>query len=183
MSRVMTSQRTASLMGLCGVAIMLLLLAGCASQPLPAAPEPLTHATPEAMVAAIRVSAGDDETELTVRPIRDPMVDDLREDALRLESRQQYDQAAAALDKALALAPDDPALLQERAEAAILQRDFARAETLARRAFDIGSQVGPLCRRHWATVRQVRLMAADAAGAQDAQAKLEACKVDGPNRF
>lgn len=169
--------------GACAAATALLLLAACASQPLPAAPKPLTDATPEAMVAAIRASAGDNETELTVRPIRDPMVDDLREDALRLESRQQYDQAAAALDKALALAPGDPALLQERAEAAILQRDFAQAETLARHAFDIGSHVGPLCRRHWALVRQARLMAVDAAGAEDAQAKLETCKVDGPNRF
>lgn len=186
MRRPGTSQRTASpaatLSGLCAAAIALLLTA-CASQPLPVAPEPLTDATPEAMVAAIRASAGDDETELAVRPIRDPMVDDLREDALRLESRQQYDRAAAALDKALAIVPDDPALLQERAEAAILQRDFHQAETLARQAFDIGSHVGPLCRRHWATVRQARLMAVDAAGAQHAQAKLEACKVDGPNRF
>lgn len=159
------------------------LLAACASQPLPAPPEPLTQATPEAMVAAIRASAGEDDSELTVRPLRDPMVEDLREDALRLESRQQYAEAGAALDKALAIVPDDPALLQERAEAAILQRQFDEAETLARRAFEMGAQLGPLCRRHWATVRFARLMATDATGAQDAQAKLETCKVDGPNRF
>lgn len=169
----------------CGfLSILVVLLAACASQPLPAPPEPLTQATPEAMVAAIRASAtGDDDSELTVRPLRDPMVEDLREDALRLESHQQYAEAAAVLDKALGIVADDPALLQERAEAAILQRQFDEAETLARRAFELGSQVGPLCRRHWATVRFARLMATDAAGAQDAQSKLAACKVDGPNRF
>ncbi len=172
--------------GLHGVLTTLaaVLLAACASQPLPAPPEPLTQATPEAMVAAIRASAADDdESELTVRPLRDSMVEDLREDALRLESRQQYAEAAAVLDKALGIVPDDPALLQERAEAAILQHKFDEAETLARRAFGLGAQVGPLCRRHWATVRFARLMATDATGAQDAQAKLAACKVDGPNRF
>lgn len=159
------------------------LLAACASQPLPAPPPPLTSASPEAMVAAIRASAGDDDTELAVRPLRDPMVEDLREDALRLESRQQYDQAAAVLDKALAIVPDDPALLQERAEAAILQRQFEQAETIARKAFELGAKVGPLCRRHWATVRQARLAASDVAGAQDAQVQIETCTVGRPNRF
>ncbi len=160
------------------------MLSACASQPVPAPPTPLTQATPEAMVAAIRASAaGDSDSELTVRPLRDPMVEDLREDALQLESRQEYAQAAAALDQALGITPDDPALLQERAEAAILQHQFDQAESLARRAFGLGAQVGPLCRRHWATVRFARLMATDATGAQDAQTKLAACKVDGPNRF
>ncbi len=160
-----------------------LLLAACASPPLPAPPAPLTQASPEAMVAAIRASAGEGDSELTVRPLRDPRVEDLREDALQMESRQQYAQAAAALDQAMAITPDDPALLQERAEAALLQHQFDDAETLARRAYELGAQVGPLCRRHWATIRFARLMATDATGARDAQDKLDACKVDGPNRF
>lgn len=172
-----------SLSGSVLVAIVALGLAACASQPLPAPPEPLTRASPEAMVAAIRASAGDDERELTVRPLRDSMVEDLREDALRLESEQRYAQAAEALDMALEIVPDDPALLQERAEAAILQREFAEAEALSLRAWELGSKVGPLCRRHWATVRFARLVAVDAAGAEEAQANLEACKVDAPNRF
>lgn len=150
---------------------------------MPPAPAPLTRASPEAMVAAIRASTGDNAGELTVQPLRDPMVEDLREQALRQESRQQYRQAAAALDQALAIVPEDPALLQERAEAAILMRQFDQAERLARHAFRLGAQVGPLCRRHWATVRQARLAGGDAPGARSAQTQLEACKVAGLNRF
>lgn len=166
------------------MAAIVLWLAGCASQPVPEPPPAaLTSASPEAMVAAIRASAGSDDRELAVQPLRDPMVEDLREDALRLQSQQRYAEAAAALDQALEIVADDPALLQERAEAALLLQQYEQAERLARQAYALGAQVGPLCRRHWATVRQARLVAGDQAGADQAQVRLEACKVAGPNRF
>ena len=94
------------------------LLAACASAPSPAPSAALTTATPEAMVAVIRAAAGKDDSELAVQPLRDPMVEDLRHDAQRLETGHHYAEAAATLDRALALVPEDPALLQERAEAA-----------------------------------------------------------------
>jgi tetratricopeptide (TPR) repeat protein len=162
---------------------MCVLLAACSTTP-PATPSvALTAASPEAMVATIRAAAGNDERELAVQPLRDPMVEDLRQSATRLEAQQHYAEAAAALDKALAIVPEDPALLQERAEAALLLKDPVAAEALARRAYDLGAKVGPLCRRHWATVRQTRLLAGDAAGAAQALDQVEACKVAGPNRY
>ena len=109
---------------------------------------------PEVLVAEIRAVGRAAPDELDVQPLRDPMVEDLREQAVAAERAQRHADAAAALDKALALSPDDPALLQERAEIAVLEQDLARAATLARRAFDTGAKVGPLCRRHWATIRQ-----------------------------
>ena len=160
-----------------------LLLAACSTTPPVPPPVTLTNASPEAMVAAIRAAAGDDDRELAVQPLRDPMVEDLRQSATRLEAKQHYVEAAAALDKALAIVPEDPALLQERAEAALLLKDPAAAEALARRAYALGAKVGPLCRRHWTTVRQARLLAGDAAGAAQALTQVEACKVAGPNRF
>ena len=168
------------------VAVLVLLaslLGACSSTPPAPRPVALTTATPEAMVAAIRASAGHDDSELAVQPLRDPMVEDLRQAATRMEVQGRYTDAAAALDKALAIVPEDPALLQERAEAALLLKDPAGAERLARRADALGARVGPLCRRHWATVRQVRLLAGDAPGAAGAQTRIDACKVAGPNRF
>jgi Flp pilus assembly protein TadD len=159
-----------------------LLLAACSSTPVPSRP-PLTGATPEAIVATIRAAASGDDAELAVQPLRDPMVEDLRQQAQRLEGAHQYPQAAAALDHALSLVPDDPALLQERAEAAILQGDFATAERLARHAQELGSKVGPLCRRHWTTMQQMRLVDGDAAGADAARVQADACTVAAPNRF
>src|SRR3546814_6495974 len=94
-------------------------------------------------------AAGDGDGELAIQPLRDPKVENLREKAQRLETQQYYAEAARTLDQALEIVPDDPALLQERAEAALLLGDHAKAEALARRAFTNGSQVGPLCRRHW----------------------------------
>jgi len=167
------------------VIVLSLLLSACATPP-PAAPKPvaaLTSATPEQMVAAVRAAAGTGEGELAVQPLRDASVEDLRQAATRLEAQKHYADAAKSLDQALAIVPDDPALLQERAEAALLLRDVVNAERFAQRAYELGSQVGPLCRRHWATVEQVRLVAGDAPGAASAKRQVAACKVAAPNRF
>src|SRR5690606_15395749 len=164
--------------------ILLLLLAACASGPSPlAGPEPLTTATPLQMLAAIDRAAGSGEGELAVMPLRDPMVEDLREQARAARAEARYDAAADALERALAIVADDPALLQERAEVALLQRDFERAGALAERGFALGAQVGPLCRRHWATIEQVRLVMGDAEGAASAARQVEGCRVAGPERY
>lgn len=140
--------------------LSLILLAGCVSAPETwpdAAPVGSDPVTPDQRVAAIHAAAGDDDRELAVKPLRDPQVDDLRETAQQALAARDVAKAADALNQALLLVPDDPAVLQERAEVALLQTDYVRADTLAQRAFQLGSQVGPLCRQHWETVRQVRL--------------------------
>jgi tetratricopeptide (TPR) repeat protein len=110
--------------------------------------------SPEQLVAGIRGSGAPAPGELDVQPLRDPMVEDLRAQATRFEQQKQYADAASALDKALAISPEDPALMQERAEVAVLQKDLDMAGALARSAYALGAKVGPLCRRHWATIRQ-----------------------------
>lgn len=157
------------------------LLASCATPPAPAIAK--AGIAPAAMVAAIRAAGSRDDTELAIQPLRDPMVEDLREQAQRLEAAGRAADAAAALDHALRLVPDDPALLQERAEAAVLLGDFAAAEAQASRAWELGSRVGPLCRRHAETLRQVRLAAGDAAGATVAAQRRAACTVAAPARY
>ena len=123
------------------------------------------------------------DTEVAVRPLRNPATADLRDLAAGQQARGALADAAATLDRALAITPDDPALLQERAEAALLLGDYAAAEAHARRAHAIGSQVGPLCRRHWTTVEQVRLAAGDRGGADAAVAQVAECRVDRPARY
>lgn len=164
--------------------VLPLLLAACASAPVPApGPAPLIAATPAQMVALVRAAAGDGEGELAVQPLRDPMVEDLRQDAVRLEAQGRHAEAAAALDRALAITPADPALLQERAEVALLLRDYAGSEQRALRAYALGARVGPLCRRHWTAVRLARLARADAAGAAEARLRIDACRVAAPVRY
>lgn len=162
--------------------VPLLLLAACASDPLPDAPAAPAIA-PEAMVATIRAAAGDADDELAVQPLRDPMVEDLRHRAAAAERARNYQAAADALDQALAVTPEDPAVLQERAEAAILLGDLDGAEAFAHKAWTLGAKVGPLCRRHWSAIGQVRLARGDAAGAASAKVQFDACRVVGPARY
>jgi Flp pilus assembly protein TadD len=166
------------------VAAALLSLAACASTPPPPpAPVALTSASPAQMVAAIRAAGGAEDTELAVQPLRDPRVGDLHAQAVRAEAEGRHADAAAALDAALAVAPEDPALLQERAELAVLLGAMEEAERLATRAHELGARVGPLCRRHWATVEQARLFAGDGEGAAAARERVAACRVQGPTRY
>jgi hypothetical protein len=182
-------------------------LSACATAPTPE-PSFVSTIAPETVVASIRAAAGDADAELAVQPLRDSAVEDLRQQATQLEGKRMYRAAATALDQALAIQPEDPALLQERAEVAVLLREFADAETLARRAFELGAKVGPLCRRHWATVKAVHeqrieavragagtskraedvathatQLATLAAGIAEADVRIQACKVAGPNRY
>ena len=166
-----------------------LLLSGCVTVATPETPaQPTFDAV--AAVAAVRAAGRADGIELDVQPLRDPQVEDLREQAATLEARRMYRAAADVLDAALAINPDDPALLQERAELALLLHQWVDAERHAQRALAAGSRVGPLCRRHWEMIAQVRAAAASApAGADAASAaaaarrERDACTVTAPNRF
>ena len=167
----------------------LVVLASCGTTrglPTPSAPSapPVPKVAPEQrLAAAIAASAGADDRELAVQPLRDPQVQDLRDAAAAAITTHNYAAAAEALNQALLIVADDPAVLQERAEVALLQADNERAETLAKRAFDMGSKVGPLCRRHWATIEQARLARGLPQDAASAHAQIEGCTVAGLNRM
>ncbi|MDQ3288118.1 MAG: tetratricopeptide repeat protein [Pseudomonadota bacterium] len=185
----------------------LMLIGGCASPPaaLQGPPASLPNGvTVEQMVASIRDAGTTSQTELDIQPLRDPQVEDLRQQAEVLQSAGDYQAAAALLQQALEVNPDDPAVLQEAAEAHVYLWRFDEAEEMARRAQGLGSGVGPLCRRHWATVEQIaqaRLaMAADPATGRDdetaariaqqarvdvvaAREARQACTVSAPQRF
>ncbi len=151
------------------------LLAACVSGPV-ANPRAAPSAPPpdlDAMYAAVQAAGRNDDRELAVQPLRDPQVDDLREQAASALSRRDLAAAADALNQALLIVADDPAILQERAEVALLAADLPRAETLAQRAIDLGSAAGPLCRRHWETLRQVRQYQLDSIPKPDPKATEE----------
>jgi len=163
-------------------------LAGCASTP-PVEPPPQFDAV--AAVAAIRAAGTSGNAELVVKPLGSNEVEDLREQATQLQAQGRHEEAASALDQALTISPDDPTLLQERAEAALLLHDLDGAERLARQAITIGTEVGPQCRRHWETVVQILSVQAQAAtgiaapSPADAEARRQrdACTVAAPPRY
>lgn len=157
MSRAMPPRRRGALPVVAlAVTLGMLMLGACRTV---APPPEWAGPTPEARVAAIRAAGAPVEGEFEVRPLREPRIEEWSEAATTHERAGRLTEAAGALDQALALAPDDTALLQARAEVALLLRDPATAERLARRAHAAGGTLGPLCRRHWTTVEQVALLA------------------------
>jgi len=161
-----------------------LLLSACAGSSAPLAPQPARPVVPpEQRMAAVEAAAGQDDRELSVQPLRDPQVEDLRQTAERARAARDYARAGEALNQALMIVAEDPAVLQERAEIALLQGDYERAETLARRAYGLGSHTGPLCRRHWAVIEQSQLARGGEQNAASARAQMANCTVPGIERY
>lgn len=159
------------------LAVACLLLSSCGSSGgSPRVP------TPADMLAQVRAS-GQMGNELDVQPWRDPQVEDLRAAALAAENRGDGVGADRALQHALQLSPDEPELLQWRAELALLRRDWTQAEQLAARSFDKGPKLGGLCRRSWHTIRFAREARGDAANAALAQQRIGGCAVTPPPRY
>lgn len=135
------------------------------------------------MIAAIRAAGERENSVINVLPLRDSGVTTLVEEAQRDEQARQYAAAATKLDQALALSPDAPDLLQDRAEAAIGMRNFGRAEQLARQSWSIGPKLGSLCARNQQTIVETRLQAGDLAGATAARQSLQQCHKAGITRY
>lgn len=166
-----------------GLTFAMLCALGACSQP-PSAP---VTARPEApkrdLVAEVREVGAAAADALEVQPLRDPQVEDLRASASRFEGARDYDQADAALQRALQITPGDPELLQHRAELALQRERFEEAERLASESFERGPRLGPLCRRNWATIRLAREMRGDAGGAEAANGETGRCTVEPPVRM
>jgi len=127
--------------------------------------------------------AGKLGVELDVQPLRDPQVEDLRARATQAEARGDHAGAEADIVQALALSPDDPGLLQWRAELALVRHDFETASAAAQRSFDTGPKVGGLCRRNWTTIRLAAQVRGDTVAAGEARTQAAACKVAPPVRM
>ena len=151
--------------------LVLLTSAGCASVP----EAPRVAIDTRAAVAAVRAAGEPAPNELAVRPLVDPQVVDLQEQAAAHEAAGRFDEAANAIDAALEVSTDDPALLQARAEIALLQGRFDEALAYAARSHEAGPKVGPLCRRQQETQVQVALGQA-ALGDTAAPARAEAAR-------
>jgi hypothetical protein len=167
------------------VAALVMTLAACSSDPSGPATRGRRAATrvdPATMVATVR-SVGQYGVELEVQPLRDPQVQDLRDQAELLEKQGKTRDAEARIDQALAISVDDPDLLQWKAELALYRRAWTEAEQLANRSFERGPKLGGLCRRNWATIQQARGGGGDSVGAANAGKQIDACTVAPPVRM
>ena len=89
--------------------LFLMLLAGCVSAPVPETPVARDPVTPGQRVAAIHAAAGDDDRELAVQSLRDPQVEDLREQAQQARAAGTLAAGAEALNLGLVIVTEDNA--------------------------------------------------------------------------
>ena len=159
-----------------GVVVMVSVLTACAHTHDPRTAQP-PAVDRGAALRAIRDAGHGVDSAVQVQPLRDAAIDGYVEQSRAAEARNDYAASAAALDKALRLAPDAPDLLQARAEVDIAQGDFLAAEKNAIRSYTLGPRLGSLCARNWQTVVEARSGMHDAATAQQARQRVKECRV------
>lgn len=152
------------------------LLCACAAQP----PAPVEDRAAQDLA---RAPAPDETRGLQVYPLRNPAVAELTEAAHLAEEHGDMERAAMLLERALRIEGRDPELLQHMAEVKLAQGDWEQAASYASRSFDQGPRVGELCQRNWRTLALARERQGDAAAAARARQRLDACRVEPPQRF
>ena len=151
----------------------------------PSAPSQATRPTRSDgdILASIQAAGDKEKSVIDVHPLRDPGVASLQDAAQADVRAGQVDAAAAKLDQALKLSPNSPDLMQDRAEVAIRLKDYPVAEQLARKSWEIGPRLGPLCARNWQTIAELRQRAGDDAAAATAAKWVKQCHVEGIPRY
>ena len=158
-----------------------LALAACVTSAPPVV-KPVDTTTPAQRPAAVDAAAGPDDKELSVQPLRDSQVEDLRVTAQAQRQANDLAGAASSLDHALEIVASDPAVLQERAELALLQgsgnrrrRSRARRWIWARRRGRCAAGTGRRSNSHAAR--------GEKENAVSAHAQIEGCTVPGIKRY
>ncbi|NNL94101.1 MAG: tetratricopeptide repeat protein [Xanthomonadales bacterium] len=152
------------------------LLVSCASR----TPAPVEDREVEKRV---RTPARQDSEGVQVRPLQNPAVIQLTDEARRAEHAGDFDQAAVLLERALRIQPRDPEILQHMAEVQLSKEDYEQALSFAIRSYDIGPRVGEICARNWRTIGVAKEHLDDPAGAREAEQRSGQCMNTRPAGF
>ncbi len=159
-------------------------LAGCSGPEVRSGASAARPPPARDVLAEVRADAAMDEADgLEVAPLREAVIEDLRERAERFEAQHDYAAADAALEEALRLVPEDPELMQWRAELALVRGAYDEAVRLADASYERGPRLGGLCRRNWNTIRLARELAGYPDAAVTAQRQGARCTVEPPVRM
>jgi len=151
------------------------LLAACSSTEPP--PPKSAKVAKRDWVTHVRTEAAQVASSVEVVPLVDPELDDLRAAARTQEMSGDLEGAKDTLERALALHPQDPTLLQWRAELALATTAWKDAERIAQQSYDLGPRLGEICVRNWLTIEAARTERGDKPGAASAAAQVANCQV------
>ncbi|MHB1241727.1 MAG: tetratricopeptide repeat protein [Gammaproteobacteria bacterium] len=99
-------------------------------------------------------------------------------DAARKAQAGALEAAAASLERALRIQPDDPVLWQGLAKLRLQQNNYSQAEQLARRSLLAAGNRTAVAAQAWRIIAAARTGAGDAAGARAAQVRADALGSD-----
>lgn len=153
-------------------------LAACATEPV-RAPAAAPAPAPVNVLAVIRDGAVAYRGEFQVELVRDAAVVEAIEASAQAEMRGDRRAAEAALVDAL----DDPEARQRYAELLLARGEAARAEALAREAWEAGAKVGEWCARSWLTIAEARVLQDAPNGAAQARERAQACMPPRVDRY
>ncbi|RFF29101.1 tetratricopeptide repeat protein [Wenzhouxiangella sediminis] len=156
--------------------LAVLLLAACA-------PWQPTLDDPEIAEQVRAPEGGGEPRGLQVYPLRNPAVRELEKAAEAARSEGDFDRAESLLERALRIEDRDPELLQRMAELQLSRGRWEQAESYAMRSWELGPQVGDICRRNWRTMALARERDGDVIKAAQARERVEICPVEPPERY
>lgn len=156
--------------------IATVLLASCA-------PWQPTVDDPEIAEQVRAPEGGEASRGLQVYPLRNPAVRELERAAESARSEGDYDRAEVLLERALRIEDRDPELLQRMAELQLTRGHWEQAENYAMRSWELGPQVGDICRRNWRTVALARERDGEVVEAARARERVEICPLEPPERY
>lgn len=109
------------------------------------------------------------ETVAPVRPLVSPAVVALLENAEHQQRAGQYDGAAATLERALRIEPDNAHLWHELAKVRLEQQQWAQAEQMARKSLRLSTGDRLLGAANWRLIAAARQGSGDLAGSREAE--------------
>jgi len=156
--------------------VLLLILAGCQTGGL-SGTQRLT------LAEQIRGVGADTDQGLQIYGLRNPIVTDLMDQALKAERQGAFHQAERLLEEALLIEPQAPDILQQLAEVKLELGQWDEAKDHAMSSIELGPRVGHLCKRNWRTVAFAHRQLGDADAAGWASARVPLCERTRPERF
>jgi len=131
----------------------------------------------------IRGVGTDTDEGLQIYGLRNPIVTDLMDQALKAERERSFDRAVRLLEEALVIEPQAPDILQQLAEVKLELGQWDQAKEHALSSIELGPRVGQLCKRNWRTVAFAHRQLGDADAAGWASARVPLCERTRPDRF
>lgn len=153
-----------------GPVLLTLALAGCAST----GPAPIEDRD---LAAEVRTAASTQDSLVDVYPLSDPAAVELMRQARLAEDNNDIGGAAALVQKALEIVPQDPEYWQYQAELDLKRGEYILALEHARRSFALGPKVGQLCYRNWLTMTFAWEALYDLEEAEQARKRANQCTI------